>query len=36
MWTDDIDPNQYAEFLIKVFRRITCKKFIRRTGIIEK
>ena len=36
MWTDEIDPQQYADFLKKVFRRITTKKQLKRTGAVAK
>lgn len=33
MWTDDVDPDLYSEFLKKVYRRITVKKKAKRSGV---
>lgn len=35
IWTEEISPNSYSDFLLKIFRRITCKKFVNKDGKIE-
>ena len=33
LWTEEITPAAYADFLSKIFRRITCKKVMTKDGI---
>ncbi|CAG9329088.1 unnamed protein product [Blepharisma stoltei] len=36
IWTEEVNPNTYAEFLIKIYRRITTKRVVTQNGEVKK